>query len=236
MEVGRGTLTSVLGVEDYNVDLIPVDTVCNTLITAAWANSFSRLNSIPVYNCTSGQMNPQTWGEMGTSLLKYSRKNPSKYVMMNPTVSYRTNRFMHWLYEIVLHFLPALAFDLMLRVQGKKPFMMKIAKRFKMAADVGSYFVLHEWNFENKNVQRIIRAARETQLDAQEFDCDLQNLDWDTYIEKYMMGIRTFVLKDSVKTLPLARKRLQAIVWTKRVVQLVLIFVFYIILFYGFWK
>lgn len=236
MEVGRGTLTSVLGVEDYKVDLIPVDTVCNTLITAAWANSFSRNSSIPVYNCTSSQMNPQTWGEMGSSLLKYARKNPSKYVMMNPTLSYRTNRFVHWLYEIVLHIFPAVVFDLMLRVQGKRPIMTKIAKRFRMAADVGSYFVIHEWNFENKNVQRIIRAARQTQIDAQEFDCDLTNLDWDAYIESYMMGIRTFVLKDSIKSLPAARKKLQKIVWTKRIVQVFLILVFYFILFYSFWK
>lgn len=236
MEIGRGTLTSVLGVEDYNVDLIPVDTVCNTLITAAWANSFTRTNSIPVYNCTSGQMNPVTWYEIGESIKTYARKSPSKYVLMYPDFFYTKSRFVHLVYEAFFHFLPAIAFDLMLRVQGKRPIMLKLAKRFKMAADVGKYFVLHEWEFQNKNVQRIIRAARETQLDAQEFNCDLTHMDWDSYIEKYMMGIRTFVLKDSIESLAKARKKLQRIIWTKRVAQVVLVFVFHFIVFSGFWK
>jgi alcohol-forming fatty acyl-CoA reductase len=64
-------------------------------------------------------------------------KNPSKYVMLYPGFSFRTNRFMHRVIEIFLHFLPALIFDLFMRCQGSKPIMMKIAKRFQRAADTG---------------------------------------------------------------------------------------------------
>ncbi|CRK92432.1 CLUMA_CG005999, isoform B, partial [Clunio marinus] len=173
MEIGRGTISSIRGIDHYTVDLIPVDVVCNTLITAAWANSFIKTNTIPVYNCTSGQINPLKWSELADKIMKYSRKNPTKHVKLYPSYSYRTNRFTHALYEIFLHFLPAIIFDLVLRMQGKKPFMMKIAKRFKLAADTGTYFAMHEWNFDNQNLQRIIRAARETQIDHQEFNCDM---------------------------------------------------------------
>lgn len=124
----------------------------------------------------------------------------------------------------------------MLRMQGKKPFMFKIAKRFKLAADTGTYFAMHEWNFETKNLRRINRAAKETQLDANEFNFDITNMDWDSYMEKYMMGIRTFVLKDDPSSLPQARKKLQQIIWTKRILQLFLFLAFHFALFYGFWK
>lgn len=236
MEVGRGTITSIRGVKNYNIDIIPVDIVCNTMITAAWANSFTRFNTTPVYNCTSGQINPFKWSELLDGIIKYSRKNPSKYVMLYPSCTYRTNLFVHWLYEIFLHYLPAIIFDFMLRMQGKKPFMYKIAKRFKLAADTGTYFSVHQWNFETKNIRRLIRAARETQLDAHEFNCDLSNMNWDSYMEKYMMGIRTFVLKDDISSLPQARKKLQRIVLTKQIIQFILLLVLLLVLFSFFWK
>jgi alcohol-forming fatty acyl-CoA reductase len=40
MEIGRGTISSIMCEQKYVMDLIPVDIVANTLITAGWANSF----------------------------------------------------------------------------------------------------------------------------------------------------------------------------------------------------
>lgn len=236
MEISRGTMRSIRGHGHYVSDIVPVDIVCNTLITAAWANSFTRSNTVPVYNCTSGQINPVKWSELSDNILKSSRKNPTKYVMMYPNYSYTTNNFVHGFYEILLHFLPAIIFDLMLFVQRKKPFMFKLAKRFKLASDTGSYFVLNEWNFETKNYRRLMRAARETQLDAHEFNFDLSNLNWDWYIENYMMGIRTQILKDDGSSLPKARKKLQRIVWSGRAFKIFLLIAAYFVFIYGLWK
>lgn len=57
--------------------------------------------------------------------------------MLYPGFSYRTNRTMHRIIEVIYHFAPAYVFDMILRVQGAKPIMAKIAKRFQMAADTG---------------------------------------------------------------------------------------------------
>lgn len=236
MEIGRGTISSVVGIEDYNVDLIPVDIACNTIITAAWSNSFTRSNTIPVYNCCSGQIAPFKWSELAEGIMKFSRKNPSKYVLLYPEYTYTTNLYFHWMKEIIYHFLPAIIFDFMLKMQGKKAFMFKLARRFKLAIDTGTYFAMHEWNFETNNLQRIIKAAQETQQDVSEFNCDLTNIDWDEYMEKYMMGIRTFVLKDDANSLPKARKKLQKIIWTKRIFQFVLLVLFHYAIFIGFWQ
>lgn len=42
MEIGRGTISSIMCDEKCVMDLIPVDIVVNTLISAAWANSFEK--------------------------------------------------------------------------------------------------------------------------------------------------------------------------------------------------
>lgn len=234
MEIGRGTISSIRGRADNTCDIVPVDIACNTLITAAWANSFTKTSTTPVYNCTSGQINPLKWSELNEGIVKSSRKNPSKYVMMYPKYSYRTNGFVHWCYEIFLHFLPAIIFDLMLIIQRKRTFMLKLAKRVKLSHDTGSYFVMNEWNFDTKNYRRLMRAARETQTDAHEFNCDLSGLVWESYIEKYMMGIRTEILKDDISSLPKARKKLQRIIWTGRAFKLFLLVVVYLVFIHGF--
>jgi alcohol-forming fatty acyl-CoA reductase len=236
MEIGRGTISSIRGVGESKADLIPVDIVCNTLITAAWANSFVKTSSIPVYNYTSGQVNPLTWQGVADGVMKYARKYPSKYIMMYPEYSYRTNLKTHFIYEMLLHFFPVIIFDIFLMIQGKKPFMLKVAKRFKATSDNGCYFTINDWNFEAGNVQRIIRAARETQLDAHEFNCDVSSLDWDEYLEKYMIGVRTFILKDDLSSLPSSRKKLKKIIWTKRITQLLLLIAAYYIIFCVFWR
>lgn len=237
MEIGRGTISSVMGKEHNLVDLMPVDIVCNTLITAAWANSFMRSsNAITVYNCTSGQTNPMRYGELKRKILKHSRKNPTKYVTMYPNYVYQTNRLMHTVCEIFLHFLPAFIFDLLLRAKGKKPIMLKIAKRFKLACDTGEYFVLNGWNFDAKNFRRVIRAANQTQADCNEFNCDTSAINWDEYVEHYLMGIRTFILRDDASSLPKARRKLRKIYWTQRILQFILIAGAIYIFFIGLWN
>lgn len=44
--------------------------------------------------------------------------------------------------------------------------------------------------------------------DQQEFSFDVRQLDWRTYFETYIQGIRQFILKDDPSTLPQARKLL----------------------------
>lgn len=237
MEVGRGTISSIMGVGEYIIDLVPVDVVCNTLITAAWANSFMRpSNELVVYNCISGQVNPFTWNGLNAGIVKYARKYPSKYVTMYPHFRYTTTRYIHVLYEIFLHFLPAFITDLMLRMQGKKPIMLKISKRFKMAADTGEYFSMHEWIFGVGNLKRMIRAAEETQLDADEYNCDVSSIDWDAYMEKYMLGIRQFLLKDEMSSLPMARRKLKNIIWLKRFFQFFFSIATFYLIFNGIWN
>lgn len=217
MEIGRGTISSVVGVGDYKVDLIPVDTVCNRLIVAAWSNSFVRQKTIPVYNCVSGHSNPQSWDHMVDSYVKYAKKYPSKYTMLYPSSGFRTSYLVQGFFRYFYHYLPAIFFDIVLRFQGKKAFMFKLARRFQKAIEAGTYFALHEWNFDSNSLERVLKAANDTQIDAFEFNCDSSNIDWESYMEKFVLGIRTFVLKDDLSSLPAARRKLKKLTLLRRI-------------------
>lgn len=161
---------------------------------------FYRSPKIRVYNCISGQLNKLNWETCRRKVLKYSRIYPSKYVMMYPNFSYRTNRVVHFLYEIFLHFLPAYLYDFVLRYKGMKPIMFKIARRYKTAADTGEFFAMHEYNFDVENVKDLLNEISHAN-DGNEFMCDVKQLDWDEYLKDYVCGIRKHILKDDVSTL-----------------------------------
>ena len=193
-------------------------------------------NEVLVYNCISGQRNQLTWNKLKVSMLKHARNFPSKYVSMYPKFRYTTVRFIHIIYEIFLHFLPALLTDIVLKLQGRKPLMMKISRRFKMAADTGEYFAMNEWNFGVTNINRMVRLAQKTQIDADEFTCDISSLNWDSYIKKYVLGVREFILKDDMSSLPNARRKLRKIVWIRRIFYGFLLAATLFLIFNGLWN
>ncbi|KAF6210890.1 hypothetical protein GE061_014002 [Apolygus lucorum] len=121
MEIGRGTIRSIICNEKYLVDIIPVDIVVDTLIVAAWQTANCRKNSVTVYNCTSGSLNPIYWHQLGKLTLKHSKTTPSKYLQWYPGFSFTTNRGLHNFKHLLQHELPAFLVDLLLRLKGSKP-------------------------------------------------------------------------------------------------------------------
>jgi len=45
--------------------------------------------------------------------------------------------------------------------------------------------------------------------DQQIFDCDVRSLDWPEYLKVYALGVRLFVLKEDLDTLPAAKRKLK---------------------------
>lgn len=84
--------------------------------------------------------------------------------------------------------------------------MVKVCKKFQMAAKTGEFFALHEWNFHCENMKKLLRDLIDE--DKTMFDFNIPAIDWDHYVKNYMLGIRTFVLKDNSETIQSARKKL----------------------------
>ncbi|VVC43986.1 Hypothetical protein CINCED_3A007887 [Cinara cedri] len=214
MEIGRGTIRSIVCDQKLRVDIIPVDILVNTLITSAWHTATHRQNAVRVYNCTSGARNPLRWEELGNLCQYHSLTAPSKYLQWYPGFSFRTNRMVHRLCEILFHFVPAFILDIVLRLTGSKPMMLKIYRRFKMAARTGEFFALHQWDFISKNIQELDRDTNAA--DRAEFPVDITQVVWDTYVKDYVFGIRNFVLKDPPSTIPQALCKLQRFFFKKK--------------------
>lgn len=218
MEIGRGTIRTIVCEDTYVVDVIPVDLVVNSLISAAWRQAVSQDKQLQVYNCCSGHTNPLSWRDLGIVCHKYALKTPSKYIQFYPGFSFRTSRVAHRFCELLYHFLPALLLDLFLQVQKQKPMMMKIYTRFKKAAKTGEFFALNEWHFGSKNIKRLAESLKSSQ-DWQIFPVDMRILKYDPYVKNYMLGIRKYVLNDTDRSLPSARRKLQTLFWVTKLID-----------------
>ena len=74
---------------DKIADLVPVDIPINLAIATAWKIASQPSNAIPVYNCTSGSINPIRWGQLETMGMASIRKYPMENVLWYPGGSYK---------------------------------------------------------------------------------------------------------------------------------------------------
>lgn len=74
-------------------------------------------------------------------------------------------------------------------------------------SDVISYFSLQSWTFRDSSTRSLIKKM--SKFDQSLFQFDMSKLDWDKYFQKHVDGIRLYLIKDPIDTLPEARRRLQ---------------------------
>lgn len=79
-------------------------------------------------------------------------------------------------------------------------------KKIHKFAAATAYFARRSWIFENGNT--ISLWERISPEDKKTFNFSMENFDWESYMRKYILGLRLYIFKDDPSTIPAARKRL----------------------------
>lgn len=66
--------------------------------------------------------------------------------------------------------------------------MLRIQDKLDRAAKCLEYFATQEWSFDDDNVRTLNSTLSEQ--DRAEFSFDVAKINWDEYIENYILGIR----------------------------------------------
>lgn len=80
--------------------------------------------------------------------------------------------------------------------------LLKIYKKIHKFMDVLNYFTTKEWDFSNDRVNALIEKM--TPQDREIFPCDMKTIIWDKFFQTYIKGIRIYLIKDPMETLPAA--------------------------------
>lgn len=84
--------------------------------------------------------------------------------------------------------------------------MIKVQDRLAKSVQCLEYFTTHQWKFHSDNLQMLLDSMRED--DRQEFQFDVRTIEWEDYVEKYVLGFRQFLFKQNPSSLEESRKRM----------------------------
>lgn len=84
--------------------------------------------------------------------------------------------------------------------------MKKLQKNLNYVLNTLEYFTTNEWIFKSENVPRLLSSLSEA--DKKTFNFDISELNWKEYMVNYHIGIRKYLLKDTMESLPAAKQHL----------------------------
>uniref|UniRef100_A0A2H1WQP9 Fatty acyl-CoA reductase n=1 Tax=Spodoptera frugiperda TaxID=7108 RepID=A0A2H1WQP9_SPOFR len=207
--IGTGVLRTMYMDQEKVADMVPVDLCVNAILASAWytARNYkeNQTSHIPIYNFVSGAQNPLTWGEFIARNRKYGIDKPTTkavwYYGLNPTNNY----YMFLFYNFFLHYLPALMIDTYCAVTGKRRAMLKLYSKVMKLANILFYFSTQDWKFSDMNVRNMWNSLSDA--DRVVFPFSIGEMSWEYMCETFLVGLRVYLIKDDLSTLPEARKK-----------------------------
>jgi len=208
---------------ETKADVVPIDIVSNMMIVAGWHRGVGRGSPMPVIHCSTDRLNPITWGE----LVHWTEENmltklPLAQLYREPGGKQTVIRLEYQLRLFFDHLVPAYLIDGILFIMGRRRMMVRLYDRIFKILDTLEYFYSNTWDHQSKMAMLLNEQLSEE--DKRRFYIDVREIDWKSYIYDYNVGIRKYILREDLSTIPAAlivrsRRRLlykafQAGLWT----------------------
>ncbi|CAN7998456.1 unnamed protein product [Ixodes hexagonus] len=160
-----------------------------------------------VYNCVTGTLNRLVVGDIRRYLCKFLPLYPLQDTFGCPRVDMTSSQLYQSVMVFFRNYLPAVAVDLVRRCTGRRPRMVRFLEQSKSAMEAVRFFTTQTWEFSSNNM--VLLHDRLSPFDRQTFDIDIRKIDWESYWENYLLGVRRYLFKQDPSTLPESRKRLK---------------------------
>lgn len=83
--------------------------------------------------------------------------------------------------------------------------LLKIYKKIDKVIHILKYYSNKEWTFTNNRVLELWETLNSQ--DKELFNFDIYQLSWDYFSQAHCLGLRVYLVKDDIHTLPEARKK-----------------------------
>ncbi|XP_059061576.1 fatty acyl-CoA reductase wat-like [Achroia grisella] len=233
---GTGVLRTMYMDMNKTADMVPVDLTVNAILASAWhtAKNFkeNQTSDIPIYNFVSGAQNPCKWGTFVELNRKYGIDKPTIKAVWYYGLTATNNYYMFLFYNFFLHYLPALCIDTYNVLAGRRRVMLKLYFKVMKLTNILFYFSTQHWKFNDDGVQSMWNAL--TEEDKAVFPFSLKEMSWERLCETFLVGLRVYIVKDDLSTLPEARKKWNRLFVLHQILKLVtfsmLMFIMYLLL------
>ncbi|XP_025206497.1 fatty acyl-CoA reductase wat-like [Melanaphis sacchari] len=223
---GSGVLHTYYLNSSIVTDVIPVDIVVNALISATHKTATNKYDEIPIYICSSSRQKPITWKQFIDLNKRHGIHWPTIRAIWYYSLWITKYPFMYAILHFFCHIVPGYTLDKLAGFAGQKPILMNIYKKIDKVSDILAYFANTEWTFINDRLVALWDTL--DSRDKELFNFDIHQLSWDYFCQAHCLGLRVYLIKDDIHTLPAARKR-----WQKLYIlhNILLLFVYGIMLY-----
>ncbi|XP_068157912.1 fatty acyl-CoA reductase wat-like [Drosophila tropicalis] len=190
--------------------VVPVDHTVNAVLASAWQTAITppKNSAPPIYNFTPSEKNLLLFKDFVNMAFSHGFNYPLTKMIWYPML--RTTTF-PWLFNLIAffyHTLPGYLMDVGLRLQGRKPRLMKIYRKLHENMSLFEYFATKAWTFDTHNTKRLWKCM--TTKDQQLFNFDMEHLDWNDYFHGALLGMRQYLCNEppTAKSIALGLKSL----------------------------
>ena len=208
---GHGILRSMLGNPNLVGDIVPVDVVANLMCAVAYKTATTEVQpqDIPVYHCSSGCEKPLCWRDHEIFWKEAALKYPFEKIVAPPAPGhtvFQESKILDRIYRVLLHTIPAHIIDLIARLLGHKPFLVRLVSKMHGGLNLLEYFTTREWTWANDNVLALSQELNTT--DVEFFNFRMCDLDWREYWLNHFIMLRNHYFKCRPETVEASRLRL----------------------------
>ncbi|KOB66778.1 Uncharacterized protein OBRU01_07613, partial [Operophtera brumata] len=118
-----------------------------------------------------------------------------------------SNYYLHLLYTIFLHYIPAYLVDGVSSLFGKKTGLLALYKKVYKMTIVMRYFTTNEWIFKDENTVRLRKRMSEN--DRLIYNFDITDINISELVVLWVLGLRKYVVKDGLKNTQVGLDRQQ---------------------------
>uniref|UniRef100_A0A182QQH1 Fatty acyl-CoA reductase n=1 Tax=Anopheles farauti TaxID=69004 RepID=A0A182QQH1_9DIPT len=192
------------------INIIPVDVVVKMVILAAWKRgTIERAvgpKHLPIYNSAVSYQQSLEYQEMLVRAKDYLFHVPFSRMIWVPRGFPTDSKALYCIMLLFTMLLPCYLLDLLIRLVGYKPFLMKLQSRIYSSEVALRYFTWHEWTFETKQANNLPCLLDEK--DRTIFGWEMPDSLTGKYLENAYIPIRRYLMKDPDETIPQAKRKL----------------------------
>ncbi|XP_017781326.1 PREDICTED: putative fatty acyl-CoA reductase CG8306 isoform X2 [Nicrophorus vespilloides] len=203
MGAAKGVVRRLPVGKEIIYDNIPVDIVVNELIAAGFHAAVTEAKEVQVYHCTSSTCNPFRWATVEDKVNVYLHRYPLKSAVWYPHLKFLPTLTWFKFSAIFVHIIPAMFLDLLTRIFGGRPILVKLHNNISSSLDRLSSFIFTEWKFHNDKTMALQKWLKPE--DQKDFNLDISELLWIDYFEDLTKGARRYLNKENMKNIEAAR-------------------------------
>ncbi|KAK6644945.1 hypothetical protein RUM43_001221 [Polyplax serrata] len=212
--------------KDLVYDYIPVDIVTNELIVAAWKVGTERSSETRIFHCTSSIAKPFSWKTLEPKINHMLVNYPLKSAVWYPTLKLHSNFTLFRISTLFLHFLPGILFDILLKLQGRRPMLVKMHYKVDSSLCRLAPFIFKEWFFDSSNTEKLHESLTET--DRIDYNLDIRQINYEKFFEDAVRGVRRYLNKEPDETLTAARRKVKVFYVLNHLAQFLFLFLIWL--------